>query len=37
VAQAQERMSTLPPIDVDRWYRDRTADDAIFGHDEIGS
>ena len=36
VAEAQERMRSLPPIDVQRWYRDRDADDAVFGSDEIG-
>jgi prevent-host-death family protein len=36
VAEAQQRMRALPPIDVERWYRDREADDALFGSDEIG-
>ena len=36
VAEAQQRMSALPPIDVGHWYRDRGADDALFGSDEIG-
>lgn len=31
----QEDMRKLPPIDVERWYRDRDADDAIFGDDRI--
>jgi hypothetical protein len=28
-------MRKLPPIDVEQWYRDREADDAIFGDDRI--
>lgn len=35
VREAQERMRKLPPIDVEQWYRDREADDAIFGDDRI--
>jgi prevent-host-death family protein len=31
----QEDMRKLPPIDVEQWYRDRDADDAIFGDDRI--
>jgi prevent-host-death family protein len=31
----QEDMRKLPPIDVERWYRDREADDLIFGDDRI--
>jgi prevent-host-death family protein len=31
----QEDMRKLPPIDVEQWYRDREADDAIFGDDRI--
>jgi prevent-host-death family protein len=33
--EAQALMSTLPPIDIERWYRDRDADDEIFGDDRI--
>jgi prevent-host-death family protein len=35
LAEARDRMSALPPVDGDRWYRDRAADDALFGSDEI--
>ena len=35
LGEAQQRMRALPPVDVDRWYRDRAADDALFGSDEI--
>jgi prevent-host-death family protein len=31
LAEAQRRMGALPPIDVERWHRDREADDALFG------
>ena len=31
----QEDMRRLPPIDVEQWYRDRAADDLIFGDDRI--
>ena len=31
----QEAFRKLPPIDVDRWYRDREADDLLFGDDRI--
>jgi prevent-host-death family protein len=31
----QEDMRKLPPIDVEQWYRDRDADDLIFGDDRI--
>ncbi len=31
----QEEFRQLPPIDVERWYRDRAADDLIFGDDRI--
>ena len=33
----QEDMRTLPPIDAEQWYRDRDADDVIFGDDRIES
>lgn len=33
VAEALELLRTLPPIDVDRWYRERAEDDEIFGPD----
>jgi prevent-host-death family protein len=35
VGEMQERMRKLPPIDVEQWYRDREADDLIFGDDRI--
>ncbi len=35
LAEAQELMRGLAPIDVDRWYRDREADDALFGSDRL--
>jgi prevent-host-death family protein len=35
VREMQEHMRQLPPIDVERWYRDREADDLIFGDDRI--
>jgi prevent-host-death family protein len=31
----QEDMRKLPPVDVEQWYRDREADDLIFGDDRI--
>jgi prevent-host-death family protein len=31
----QEDVRKLPPIDVEQWYRDRDADDLIFGDDRI--
>ena len=31
----QEEFRQLPPIDVVQWYRDREADDLIFGDDRI--
>ena len=31
----QEEFRHLPPIDVEQWYRDRAADDLIFGDDRI--
>jgi prevent-host-death family protein len=31
----QEDFRTLPKIDVEQWYRDRAADDLIFGDDRI--
>ncbi len=31
----QDDMPRLPPIDVEQWYRDREADDLIFGDDRI--
>lgn len=31
----QDDMRTLPPIDVEQWYRDREVDDAIFGDDRV--
>lgn len=33
--EMQEEFSQLPPIDVEQWYRDRAADDLIFGDDRI--
>lgn len=34
VAQMQEEFRKLPPIDVERWYRERAQDDEIFGPDD---
>lgn len=31
----QEDFRQLPPIDIEQWYRDRAADDLIFGDDRI--
>jgi prevent-host-death family protein len=31
----QEEFRQLRPIDVERWYRDRAADDELFGDDRI--
>ena len=31
----QEEFRKLPPIDVEQWYRDRAADDLLFGDDRI--
>jgi prevent-host-death family protein len=33
--EQQEYFRTLPPMDVEQWYRDREADDLIFGDDRI--
>lgn len=33
--ELQEDMRSLPPVDVEQWYRDREADDLIFGDDRI--
>jgi prevent-host-death family protein len=33
--EMQEEFRELPPIDVEQWYRDRDADDLIFGDDRI--
>jgi prevent-host-death family protein len=33
--EMQEDFRKLPPIDVEQWYRDREADDLIFGDDRI--
>ena len=33
--EMQEEFRRLPPIDVEQWYRDRAADDLIFGDDRI--
>jgi prevent-host-death family protein len=35
VREMQEHFRQLPPIDVEQWYRDRDADDLIFGDDRI--
>jgi prevent-host-death family protein len=35
VREMQEQFRQLPPIDVEQWYRDREADDRIFGDDRI--
>jgi prevent-host-death family protein len=33
--EMQEEFRKLPPIDVEQWYRDRAADDRLFGDDRI--
>jgi prevent-host-death family protein len=33
-AEALNRLSALPPINVESWYRERAEDDAIFGPDD---
>lgn len=33
--EQQEFFRTQPPMDVEQWYRDREADDLIFGEDRI--
>lgn len=33
--EVQEEFAKLPPLDLDQWYRDRAADDLIFGSDDI--
>ncbi|MHA6622026.1 type II toxin-antitoxin system Phd/YefM family antitoxin [Pseudonocardia sp. DLS-67] len=35
VREMQEEFRQLPSIDVEQWYRDREADDLIFGDDRI--
>ncbi len=35
VGELQQLWADLPPIDVEQWYRDRAADDEIFGSDDI--
>jgi prevent-host-death family protein len=35
VGEFQEDMRRLPRLDVEQWYRDREADDLIFGDDRI--
>lgn len=34
--EVQEIFRRLPPMDVERWYREREEDDVIFGPDDIG-
>lgn len=31
-----ESLQALPPVDVERWYRERAEDDLVFGPDDIG-
>lgn len=31
-----ETLRSLPPMDVERWYRERAEDDLVFGPDDIG-
>lgn len=33
--EAQEIFAQLPPLDLEQWYRDRAADDMLFGSDDI--
>jgi prevent-host-death family protein len=33
--EQQEYFRTQPPIDVEQWYRDREADDLLFGDDRL--
>lgn len=33
--EMQEEFRRLPPIDVEQWYKDRAADDLLFGDDRI--
>lgn len=35
LGELQEHFRTLPKIDIEQWYRDRVADDLIFGDDRI--
>jgi prevent-host-death family protein len=35
LAEAQALMRSMPPVDVDGWYRDRDADDELFGSDRL--
>jgi len=34
LAEIQRRFRELPPMDVERWYRERAEDDLIFGPDD---
>jgi prevent-host-death family protein len=34
LGEIQERFRQLPPIDTERWYAERAADDEIFGPDD---
>lgn len=35
LGEMQEDFRSLPKIDVEQWYRDRDADDLVFGDDRI--
>jgi prevent-host-death family protein len=35
LGEVQAEFRRLPPIDVDRWYADRAAADALFGSDDL--
>lgn len=34
LAEIEERFRGLPPMDAERWRRERAADDAVFGPDD---
>ncbi|MGH3519147.1 MAG: type II toxin-antitoxin system Phd/YefM family antitoxin [Haloechinothrix sp.] len=34
LAEAQRHFRTLPPVDAERWRRERAGDDEIFGSDD---
>lgn len=33
--EQQEHARSLPPVDAERWYADRAADDEVFGDDRL--
>jgi len=35
LGELQQEARAMPPIDVERWYADRDADDLLFGDDRI--